>query len=94
MAKYDEAIKTMAKPVEIEILLKDRVSAGLELMQRKLEGLLGKAASSSERVRILEAAVKALNTQLAAMKKAGEAADGAFGQSKNAAAIDKVEAKV
>ncbi len=84
----------MAKPVEIEILLKDRVSAGLELMQGKLDGLLGKAASSSERVRILEAAVKALNTQLAAMKKAGEAADGAFDQSKNAAAIDKVEAKV
>ena len=84
----------MAKPVEIEILLKDRVSAGLEVMQRNLDGLLGKAASSSERVRILEAAVKALNTQLAAMKKAGEAADGAFDQSKNAAAIDKVEAKV
>ena len=84
----------MAKPVEIEILLKDRMSAGLELMQRKLDGLLSKAASSSERVRILEAAVKALNTQLAAMKKAGEAADGTFDQSKNAAAIDKVEAKV
>ena len=84
----------MAKPVEIEILLKDRVSAGLELMQGKLDGLLDKAASSSERVRILEAAIKALNTQLAAMKKAGEAADGAIDQSKNAAAIDKVEAKV
>ena len=82
------------KPVEIEILLKDRVSTGLELMQGKLDGLLDKAASSSERVRILEAAIKALNAQLAAMKKAGEAADGAIDQSKNAAAIDKVEAKV
>ena len=84
----------MAKPVEIEILLKDHVSAGLEVMQRNLDGLLGKAASSSERVRILEAAIKALNTQLAAMKKAGEAADGAFDPSNDIAAIDKVEAKV
>lgn len=84
----------MAKPVEIEILLKDRVSAGLELMQGKLDGLLGKTASSSERVRILEAAIKALNAQLAAMKKAGEAAGGSIDQDKNIAAIGKVEAKV
>lgn len=84
----------MAKPVEIEILLKDRVSAGLELMQRKLDGLMDKASGSGERVRILEAAISALNTQLAAMGKAGEAANPNLDQSKNIEAVSALEAKI
>ena len=84
----------MAKPVEIEILLRDRVSAGLELMQRKLEGLMAKAQGSGERVRILEAAIGALTTQLAAMRKAGEAAGSSIDQGKNIEAVKAIEAKV
>ena len=84
----------MAKPVEIEILLRDRVSAGLELMQRKLEGLMAKAQGSGERVRILEAAIGALTTQLAAMRKAGEAAGSSIDQGKNIEAVNAIETKV
>ena len=61
----------MAKPVEIEILLKDRMSAGLEAMQRKLDALMGKASGTDERVRILSTAIAALNAQLAEMKAMG-----------------------
>ena len=84
----------MAKPVEIEILLKDRVSAGLELMQRKLEGLMAKAQGSGDRVRILEAAIGALTTRLEAMRKAGEAAGSSIDQGKNIEAVNAIEAKI
>lgn len=57
------------KPVEIEILLKDRFSTGLEGMQRNLDMLMDKATSTAERVRILDTAIGALNVQLAAMKR-------------------------
>lgn len=82
------------KPVEIEILLKDRFSTGLEGMQRNLDMLMDKATSTAERVRILDTAIGALNVQLAAMKKAGEEANPNLDQSKNIAAIDQVEAKI
>lgn len=82
------------KPVEIEILLKDRLSAGLDGMQRKLDVLMGKAGSTAERVRILDTAIGALNVQLAAMKKAGEEANPDLDQSKNIAAISQVETKI
>ena len=84
----------MAKPVEIEILLKDRMSAGLELMQRKLEGLMAKAGGTGERVRILEAAIGALTTRLAALRNVGEAANPDLDQSKNIEAISALEAKI
>lgn len=82
------------KPVEIEILLKDRFSTGLEGMQRNLDMLMDKATSTVERVRILDTAIGALNVQLAAMKKAGEEANPDLDQSKNIAAIEQVEAKI
>lgn len=82
------------KPVEIEILLKDRLSTGLEGMQRNLDMLMDKATSTAERVRILDTAIGALNVQLAAMKKAGEEANPDLDQSKNIAAIEQVEAKI
>lgn len=82
------------KPVEIEILLKDRLSGGLDAMQRKLDALMAGATSSAERVRLLETAIGALNVQLAAMKEAGEAANPDLDQSGNIAAIEKVEAKI
>lgn len=82
------------KPVEIEILLKDRFSTGLEGMQSNLDMLMDKATSTAERVRILDTAIGALNVQLAAMKKAGEEANPDLDQSKNIAAIEQVEAKI
>lgn len=82
------------KPVEIEILLKDRFSTGLEGMQRNLDMLMDKATSTTERMRILGTAIGALNVQLAAMKKAGEEANPDLDQSKNIAAIEQVEAKI
>lgn len=82
------------KPIEIEILLKDRFSTGLEGMQRNLDMLMDKATSTTERMRILDTAIGALNVQLAAMKKAGEEANPDLDQSKNIAAIDQVEAKI
>lgn len=82
------------KPVEIEILLKDRLSGGLDAMQRKLDALMAGTTSSAERVRLLETAIGALNVQLAALKEAGEAANPDLDQSGNIAAIEKVEAKI
>ena len=82
------------KPVEIEILLKDRLSAGLDAMQRKLDALMAGATSSAERVHLLDAAIGALNVQLTALKEAGKGANPDLDQSGNIAAIEKVEAKI
>lgn len=84
----------MAKPVEIEILLKDRMSAGLEAMQRKLDALMGKASGTDERVRILSTAIAALNAQLAEMKKTSEAAVPDLDQSKNISAMEALKSKI
>lgn len=84
----------MAKPVEIEILLKDRMSAGLEAMQRKLDALMGKASGTGERVRILSTAIAALNTQLAEMKKTAETALPDLDQSKNISAMEALKSKI
>ena len=84
----------MAKPVEIEILLKDRLSGGLDAMQRKLDAMMARATSASERVRLLDAAIGALSVQLTALKEAGEGANPDLDQRGNIAAIEKVEAKI
>lgn len=84
----------MAKPVEIEILLKDRMSAGLEAMQRKLDALMGKASGTGERVRILSTAIAALNAQLSEMKKTAETAVPDLDQSKNISAMEALKSKI
>lgn len=84
----------MAKPVEIEILLKDRMSAGLETMQHKLDALMGKASSTGERVRILSTAIAALNAQLSEMKKTAETAVPDLDQSKNISAMEALKSKI
>lgn len=84
----------MAKPVEIEILLKDRMSAGLETMQHKLDALMGKASGTGERVRILSTAIAALNAQLSEMKKTAETAVPDLDQSKNISAMEALKSKI
>lgn len=84
----------MAKPVEIEILLKDRMSAGLETMQHKLDALTGKASGTGERVRILSTAIAALNAQLSEMKKTAETAVPDLDQSKNISAMEALKSKI
>lgn len=84
----------MAKPVEIEILLKDRMSAGLETMQHKLDALMGKASGTGERVRILSTAIAALNAQLSEMKKNAETAVPDLDQSKNISAMEALKSKI
>ena len=84
----------MAKPVEIEILLKDRMSAGLETMQHKLDALMGKASGTDERVRILSTAIAALNPQLAEMRKTAETAVPDLDQSKNISAMEALKSKI
>ena len=84
----------MAKPVEIEILLKDRMSAGLETMQHKLDALMGKASGTGERVRILSTAIAALNAQLAEMRKTAETAVPDLDQSKNISAMEALKSKI
>lgn len=84
----------MAKPVEIEILLKDRMSAGLETMQHKLDALMGKASGTDERVRILSTAIAALNAQLSEMKKTAETAVPDLDQSKNISAMEALKSKI
>ena len=84
----------MAKPVEIEILLKDRMSAGLETMQHKLDALMGKASGTGERVRILSTAIAALNAQLSEMKKTAGTAVPDLDQSKNISAMEALKSKI
>ena len=84
----------MAKPVEIEILLKDHMSAGLETMQHKLDALMGKASGTDERVRILSTAMAVLNAQLAEMKKTAETAVPDLDQSKNISAMEALKSKI
>lgn len=84
----------MAKPVEIEILLKDRMSAGLETMQHKLDALMGKASGTGDRVRILSTAIAALNAQLSEMKKTAETAVPDLDQSKNISAMEALKSKI
>lgn len=84
----------MPKPVEIEILLKDRMSAGLETMQHKLDALMGKASGTDERVRILSTAIAALNAQLAEMRKTAETAVPDLDQSKNISAMEALKSKI
>lgn len=84
----------MAKPVEIEILLKDRMSAGLETMQHKLDALMGKASGTGERVRILSTAIAALNAQLAEMRKTAETSVPDLDQSKNISAMETLKSKI
>lgn len=84
----------MAKPVEIEILLKDRMSAGLETMQHKLDALMGKASGTDERVRILSTAIAALNAQLVEMRKTAETAVPDLDQSKNISAMEALKSKI
>ena len=84
----------MAKPVEIEILLKDRMSAGLETMQHKLDALMGKASGTGERVRILSTAIAALNAQLAEMRKTAETSVPDLDQSKNISAMEALKSKI
>lgn len=82
----------MAKPVEI--LLKDRMSAGLETMQHKLDALMGKASGTGERVRILSTAIAALNAQLAEMRKTAETSVPDLDQSKNISAMETLKSKI
>lgn len=84
----------MAKPVEIEILLKDRMSAGLETMQHKLDALMGKASGTGERVRILSTAIAALNAQLSEMKKTAETSVPDLDQGKNISAMEALKSKI
>lgn len=84
----------MAKPVEIEILLKDRMSAGLGTMQHKLDALMGKASGTDERVRILSTAIAALNAQLAEMRKTAETSVPDLDQSKNISAMEALKSKI
>ena len=65
----------MAKPVEIEILLKDRLSAGLETARRELERLSAAGDTSSDRFRQLQADIRNLEAEL-------ERLDGAAGNTR------------
>lgn len=82
----------MGKPVEIEILLKDHLSSGLDIMLRKMDGMLAKANGAAEQTQILSAAVKALNAQLTALKSADAGID--LNQQENIVYIDRLQEKI
>ena len=79
------------KPVEIEILLKDGMSAGLEALQQKLDALLAKSSNVSDKAGVLRAALAGLNAQLEMLGKAG-APD--LDQDGNIAAAEALRAKI
>ena len=79
------------KPVEIEILLKDGMSAGLEALQRKLDTLLAKSSNASDKAGVLRAALAGLNAQLEMLGKAGTPD---LDQDGNIAAAEALRAKI
>lgn len=79
-----------AKPVEIEILLRDHATPGLETMRQLLDTMMAKATTAQERAALLSAAIAAISHRLQELR---QAADGGpdLDQAANVASIKRLE---
>ena len=66
----------MAKPVEIEIIMKDRLSGGLDKAGRKVDELKGKTASANaeldKQAQKLRDSIALLENQMEELRRAGQ----------------------
>lgn len=86
------------KPVEVEILMKDRLSVALDKAGRKVDGLKGKAtAASSEmdsQAQRLRTAIAGLTEQMEELRRVGQNASLNLDQSENMAGIEALEKQI
>lgn len=86
------------KPVEVEILMKDRLSGALDKAGRKVDELKGKAtAASSEmdsQAQRLRTAIAGLTEQMEELRRVGQNASPNLDQSENMAGIEALEKQI
>lgn len=86
------------KPVEVEILMKDRLSVALDKAGRKVDDLKGKAtAASSEmdsQAQRLRTAIAGLTEQMEELRRVGQNASPNLDQSENMAGIEALEKQI
>ena len=86
------------KPVEVEILMKDRLSGALDKAGRKVDKLKGKAtAASSEmdsQAQRLRTAIAGLTAQMEELRRVGKNASPLLDQSENMAGIEALEKQI
>ena len=86
------------KPVEVEILMKDRLSGALDKAGRKVDELKGKAtAASSEmdsQAQRLRTAIAGLTEQMEELRGVGQNASPNLDQSENMAGIEALEKQI
>lgn len=86
------------KPVEVEILMKDRLSGALDKAGRKVDELKGKAtAASSEmdsQAQRLRTAIAGLTKQMEELRRVGQNASPNLDQSENMAGIEALEKQI
>ena len=88
----------MAKPVEIEIIMKDRLSGGLDKAGRKVDELKGKTASANaeldKQAQKLRDSIALLETQMEELRRAGQNASPNLDQRENIAGIEVLQKQI
>lgn len=91
----------MSKPVEIEFLMKDRLSPDLDKLGKKVDGLTGKATYTAEELKaVLQQAsdlrnvISLLEAQMENLRLAGQNAVPDLDQKRNMAEIENLQRKI
>lgn len=88
----------MAKPVEIEILMKDRMSGALDKAGRKVDELKGKTTAANaeldRQAQKLRDSIALLSAQMEELRKAGQTANPNLDQRENIAGIEALEKQI
>lgn len=88
----------MAKPVEIEIIMKDRLSGGLDQAGRKVDELKGKTASANaeldKQAQKLRDSIALLENQMEELRRAGQNASPNLDQRENIAGIEVLQKQI
>lgn len=86
------------KPVEIEIIMKDRLSGGLDKAGRKVDELKGKTASANaeldKQAQKLRDSIALLETQMEELRRAGQNASPNLDQRENIAGIEVLQKQI
>lgn len=91
----------MSKPVEIEFLMRDRLTPGLDSAGKKVDGLTGKATSANaqleaamQQARDLRNVIALLEAQMEELRMAGQYASPDLDQSRNIAEIEALQKQI
>lgn len=91
----------MSRPVEIEFLMKDRLTPGLDKAGKSVDGVTGKASTANTELQKLQQqamelrnAIAMFESQLDNLRLAGENASPDFDQSRNIAEIEALQDRI